>query len=85
MVIYLTDVDGILLNTMDRIHKFSDIINSYPCDIDAMSHDNHYIVDAKSIMGIFSLDVSNPIVVRIHADSIEQVDDFKNKMKEFVA
>ena len=40
-----------------------------------------YVVDAKSVMGIFSLDLLSPINVQVHAD---QCDAFLEKIKDFI-
>ena len=55
------------LNTIDKVKRFSNIVLTYESDIDAIR--GRYIIDAKSIMGIFSLDLSKPIELNIHADN----------------
>ena len=52
----------------------------YDCDFDLES--GRYVIDAKSIMGIFSLDLSHPISVEIHADGAE-ADAFAEKLARF--
>ena len=47
-----------------------DIANEKPYDIELLS--GKYIVNAKSIMGIFSLDLSKPIKVQVHADDASE-------------
>ena len=49
--------------------KFITLGCKYDCDIDLTS--GRYVVDAKSIMGIFSLDLSKPIMVEIHSEDCE--------------
>ena len=56
----------IKLSSIEDVRKFVDIVSKYDIDIDLSS--GRYIVDAKSIMGIFSLDLSKPIDLNIHAD-----------------
>ena len=51
--------EKISLYTISDIREFVNIANKYDFDIDLKS--GRYIVDAKSIMGIFSLDLMNPI------------------------
>lgn len=63
----------IKLNSMDDAVIISKIAEKYDTDIDIRSYDNHYIVDAKSLMGILSLDLSKPIIVKIKDISIEEV------------
>ena len=57
----------ISLASIGDVKDFVNIVSKYSCDIDLKS--GRYIVDAKSIMGIFSLDLSKPIDLNIHADN----------------
>lgn len=61
----------ILLSSINDVKNFVNIVSRYDCDIDLAS--GRYVVDAKSIMGIFSLDLSKPITVEIHNDDCTQV------------
>ncbi len=56
----------ISLNTIDKVKSFVNMITKFDCDFDLVS--GRYVIDAKSIMGIFSLDLSNAIDLNIHAD-----------------
>ena len=57
----------ISLNSIDKVKSFVNDITKFDVDFDLVS--GRYVIDAKSIMGIFSLDLSNPIDLNIHADS----------------
>ena len=57
---------NIKLNLMTDGAKFVQIVGAYPYDMDLRS--GRHVVDAKSILGIFSLDLSKPIDLNIHAD-----------------
>ena len=61
----------ISLNSIDKVKSFVNAITQFEFDFDLIS--GRYVIDAKSIMGIFSLDLSKPIDLNIHADS-EEVD-----------
>ena len=62
----------ISLNTIEKVRSFVNEITKYDYDFDLVS--GRYVIDAKSIMGIFSLDLSKPIDLNIHADEhIEEV------------
>ena len=50
----------IMLTSINDVKTFVNIVNNYEFDVDLVS--GRYVVDAKSIMGIFSLDLSKPIV-----------------------
>ena len=56
----------ISLNSIDKVKSFVNAITQYEFDFDLIS--GRYVIDAKSIMGIFSLDLSKPIDLNIHAD-----------------
>ena len=56
----------ISLNSIDKVKKFVTDISKFDCDFDLVS--GRYVIDAKSIMGIFSLDLSKSITLNIHAD-----------------
>ena len=57
----------ISLNSIDKVKSFVNDITKFDCDFDLVS--GRYVIDAKSIMGIFSLDLSKPITLNVHADN----------------
>lgn len=57
----------ISLNSIDKVKSFVNSITQYEYDFDLIS--GRYVIDAKSIMGIFSLDLSKPIDLAIHAEN----------------
>ena len=59
----------VVLKSITDVKNFVNIVNKYDFEIDLIS--GRYVVDAKSIMGIFSLDLAKPIKVEIHADNCE--------------
>ena len=56
----------ISLNSIDKVKAFVNDITKFDNDFDLVS--GRYVIDAKSIMGIFSLDLSKPIDLSIHAE-----------------
>ena len=56
----------IFLNSIDKVKSFVNDISKFDYDFDLVS--GRYVVDAKSIMGIFSLDLSKPIDLNIHTE-----------------
>ena len=56
----------ISLNSIDKVKSFVNDISKFDSDFDLVS--GRYVIDAKSIMGIFSLDLSKPIDLNIHAE-----------------
>ncbi|MCH5344209.1 MAG: HPr family phosphocarrier protein [Acetatifactor sp.] len=64
----------ISLNSIDKVKSFVNDIAKFDYDFDIVS--GRYVIDAKSIMGIFSLDLSKPLDLNIHAeDGIAEVMD----------
>ena len=57
----------ISLNSIDKVKSFVNAITQFNFDFDLVS--GRYVIDAKSIMGIFSLDLSKPIDLNIHAEA----------------
>ena len=57
----------ISLNSIDKVKSFVNDITKFDVDFDLVSR--RYVIDAKSIIGIFSLDLSKPIELNIHADN----------------
>jgi phosphocarrier protein HPr len=70
----------IVLKSISDVKDFVNIANRYDFDIDLVS--GRYTVDAKSIMGISSLDLSKPINVEIHSDDCET---FLSNISKFTA
>ena len=61
----------IILKDFEAVKKFVDIANEKPYDIDLLS--GKYLVNAKSIMGVFSLDLTKPMVMVAHCDSATEL------------
>jgi phosphotransferase system HPr-like phosphotransfer protein len=61
----------IRLSTIQDVNQFVKIVAAADQDIDLSS--GRYVVDGKSIMGIFSLDLMNPIKMSIHGDHVEEI------------
>ena len=56
----------ISLNSIDKVKSFVNDLTKFDVDFDLVS--GRYVIDAKSIMGIFSLDLSKPIELNIHSE-----------------
>ncbi len=69
----------ISLSMAENVKKFVSIVNSYPYDLDLRS--GRYLIDAKSLLGIFSLDLSKPVVLEVHEDNC---DDLLKDLESFI-
>ncbi|MDO5397889.1 MAG: HPr family phosphocarrier protein [bacterium] len=70
---------NLLLSSINNVKDFVNVVSKYDFDVDLTS--GRYVVDAKSIMGIFSLDLSQPIKVEVHSDDCEK---FIEELKPFI-
>ena len=72
---------SISLTSIDKARAFVNDISKYDFDFDLVS--GRYVIDAKSIMGIFSLDLSKPIDLNIHAEGAN-LDEVLNVLKPYI-
>ena len=70
----------ISLNSIDKVKSFVNDLTKFDVDFDLVS--GRYVIDAKSIMGVFSLDLSKPINVVVESDAPE-VQDFLAQVAQF--
>ncbi len=70
----------ISLNSTDKVKAFVNEVPKYDAEFDLVS--GRYVIDAKSIMGIFSLDLSKPIDLNIHSEN--NIDEILAKLDEFI-
>ena len=59
----------IRLSLVENVNKFVNIVSRYPFEMDLRA--GRHVVDAKSILGIFSLDLSRPITLDIYSDDCD--------------
>ena len=70
----------ISLNSIDKVKAFVNEISKFDCDFDLVS--GRYVIDAKSIMGIFSLDLSKAIDLNIHDD--DNIDEILKTLAPYI-
>ena len=71
----------ISLNSIDKVKSFVNDISGFNAEFDLVS--GRYVIDAKSIMGIFSLDISKPIDLIDHTDADDE--DILAALKPYLA
>ena len=71
----------ILLNDFNKIKRFGSEVIKFESDVDLVK--GRYVIDAKSTIGIFTLDLSKPVEVEIHSDNEEEITRFDKVMEEF--
>ena len=70
----------ICLNSIDKVKAFVNDITKFDSDFDLVS--GRYVIDSKSIMGIFSLDLSKNIDLNIHAE--DNIDEILSVLKPYI-
>ena len=70
---------NIKLSLAENVKYFVNIANKYPYDLDLRV--GRHVVDGKSILGIFSLDLSKPITLEVYSD---HCDDLMEELKPFI-
>ena len=70
----------IKLSFAEEVKTFVNAVNRYPYEMDLRA--GRHVVDAKSILGIFSLDLSKPISLEVYS---EQCDDLLRDIQRFTA
>ncbi len=70
---------NIKLSLAENVKTFVNIVNRFPYDIDLRA--GRHVVDAKSILGIFSLDLSKPVTLEVYDDNCQ---DLMDEIKSFV-
>jgi len=69
----------IKLSFAEEVKTFVNVANRYDYDMDLRA--GRHVVDAKSILGIFYLDLSKPITLEVYSDDC---DDLLNELKAFI-
>ncbi|MBR0401002.1 MAG: HPr family phosphocarrier protein [Lachnospiraceae bacterium] len=72
----------IRLESVEQIKKFVNTVAVYDCDFDLES--GRYVIDAKSIMGIFSLDLLHPTSLIIHSNDEAEIAKIREDLAEFI-
>ena len=69
------------LISIEKVIAFVTEVNRFNAEFDLVS--GRYVIDAKSMMGIFSLDISKPIDLNIHTDG-EELDEILAKLESYI-
>ena len=71
----------IRLNSIEKVKDFVNRVSTFSCDVDIIY--GRYVIDGTSIMGIFSLDLTNPVTAMIHTDDYDELKRFFKMMEDF--
>lgn len=70
------------LNKVEDVKMFVKTAELYDVDVNVHSQNRKFTVDGASIMGLFSLDLSMPVIVYI--EDVEAAESFKNDIYKLV-
>lgn len=59
------------MQQVDQVKEFVNLLSKYPYEMDLVS--GRYTIDAKSLLGIYSLDLSNPLTLVIYAEECDEL------------
>ena len=69
----------ISLTQVNQVQQFVNVVSKVPYDVDMVS--GRYTINAKSLLGIYSLDLNRPLQVVMYSDDCE---DLKKELAEFM-
>lgn len=72
----------IKVDSVDKVKDFVKVTNKIIPDMDLIV--GRYIIDAKSIMGIFSVDLTRKIRLKIHSDNEKECTGIRKKLEKFI-
>jgi phosphotransferase system HPr-like phosphotransfer protein len=71
------------LNSIEKVKAFVNTIGQFDSEFDLVS--GRYVIDAKSIMGIFSLDITKPIDLNIHSETEDELNSILEAIDMYLA
>lgn len=71
----------VLIDTIDKVKDFVKATSQFDADMDLVS--GRYVIDAKSILGLFSLDLTAPVELRIEAPA-DEIDKILETLKPYI-
>lgn len=74
----------VLINTIDRVKEFSEIVSKYEDAKIKLGNNGFNFVDGKSIMGIFSLDLTQPLILDISIEDKNTGIELYDKLKKYI-
>ena len=72
----------IKVDSVDKVKDFVKVTNKIVPDMDLIV--GRYIIDAKSIMGIFSVDLTRKLRLKIHSDNEKECTEIRKKLEKFI-
>ena len=70
------------LNDFEKAKQFTTVANKFNSDIDILR--DRYVIDARSTLGIYTIDLSKPVTIRIISDDRAEIARFNEHMEQFL-
>ena len=74
----------VLLENQENVVEFVKVSSKYSCDIDIKSIKYCSVLDAKSILGVMSMDLNNPLIVELITEDQNLIYAFKKDIQKFI-
>ena len=72
----------IKLPELNNVYDFHKKVTKISCDMDLVATNSKYCVDAKSLMGILSMDLTHPVILKAYTDDYDVIQEIRNAMKD---
>lgn len=70
------------LHSIERVKEFTNVVNKFNSDVDILR--GRYVIDAKSTLGIYTIDLTKPVIVRINSNDCAEIARFNEQMEYFL-
>ena len=74
----------VLLENQESVVEFVKLSSKYPCDIDIKSTKYNSVLDAKSILGVMSMEFNNPLIVELITEDQNIIEAFKQDVQKYI-
>lgn len=74
----------VLLENQENVVEFVKVSSKHTCDIDIKSIKYNSILDAKSLLGVMSMDFNNPLIVELITEDQETIDSFEKDIQKYI-
>lgn len=73
---------NIKINDVSKVKNFVNINSKFDCDLDLIA--GKYVIDAKSIMGVFSIDLSKVLQLNIQSDDEDTINEYLEAIDKYI-
>ena len=70
------------IREIQDVYDLTEALRNIDCDMDLLTEQRRYVVDAKSMLGILSLDLSGTLILRSYTDDVEKIRAIKAAVRK---